>query len=125
LDAAHESLRRVAERTNQQARRRYDDHRTNHGDQRGSQSLLAAQPVREPLMERVHRDGEDQRPDHQGQEWREDLITEHRQCEDKAGADQHVEQLRCPPSFKNSVWLQGRVHRLSPCASSRAVCTPR
>jgi hypothetical protein len=51
-------------------------------------------------VQRVERDREDQRPDHQGQKRRENLEAEHRQRKDEAGADQHIEHARVCPAFE-------------------------
>ena len=48
--------------------------------QGGGQSLLAADLAGEGLVERIERDGQDQRPDHQGQERGEDLVAQHGQA---------------------------------------------
>mgnify|MGYP003693835619 CR=1 FL=1 len=48
LDALHEFLRRVAQRTHQQARRHHEERHTNENDQRGRQSLPPAHRCTRP-----------------------------------------------------------------------------
>ena len=85
-------MHRVAQRTHQ--------HRGWHDDQgdaeedhdRRRKPLLASDLVGKVLVQRIERDGQNQGPDHQGQERREDLVAKHDQRQDEAGTDEHVQQ---------------------------------
>ena len=116
-DTVHELLHRVGERSHEHRGRRHDQRRAGERDQGRRQALLAAEPARQPLVKRINGDGQDQGPDHQRQEWRKDLVAQHRQYEYQARTDQHVEEQR-RLSLLDRVRLQGRVHRrFSLCAS--------
>ena len=60
-------------------------------DGRG-EALLAADPACERSVQRIERDGQDERPDHQRQERREDDVAKPRQHSDQPGTNQHIEK---------------------------------
>ena len=65
-----------------------------------AQPLPPAHPGGQRLVQRIQRDGQDQRPDHQHQEGREDPVAQHHQGQDQAGANQHVEQAGVRPASR-------------------------
>ena len=92
LHFVDQPMHRVAHRI-QQYRRGHDDQRdAEQGDQRRRPALPPAHPGGQRLVQRIQRDRQDQRPDHQHEEGREDPVAQHHQRQDQAGADQHIEQ---------------------------------
>ena len=59
-----------------------DQHDANDDQQGCGQSLLAPELASQGLVERIERDGQNQRPDHQGQERGQDLVAQHGHGED-------------------------------------------
>ena len=93
-------LHRIAKRTHQHRRRHDDQHDANDDQQGGRQSLLAPDLAGQGLVERIERDGQNQRPDHQVQERGEDLVAQHGHGEDQAGTDQDIQQRGRQPLFE-------------------------
>jgi hypothetical protein len=107
----YQLLDRIAEQAHEHGRRRDDQHRAEDQDQRRRESLPISQLACDDLVKRIERDGEDDRPDRQVQEWREHLIAEHDQCRDQTCADQNLQQ----GGFQSLLELRvGTVHRSSP-----------
>ena len=106
LDTLNETLQGVGQRAQQHGARRHNHDRADDRDDRRRQSLLFPHPACERLMQRVDRNRQDQRPDHQGQEGREDPIAQQDNGQNKAGADQDVEQS----GRQLFVLGQGRIH---------------
>jgi len=118
-DTVHELLQRVGERSHEHCGRRHDQRRAGERDHGRRQPLLAPEPASQPLVKRINGDGQDQGPHHQRQEWRKDLVAQHRQYEYQARTDQHVEEQR-RLSLLDRVGLQGRVHRRFSLCADRA-----
>ena len=93
------------------ARGRHDQHGAEERDQRGRQALLAAEPARQPGAADTC-DGQDQCPDHQGQERREDPVAQHA-TRAKTRPARISTSSSCDPFPKRGVGvgLQGCVHR--------------
>ena len=100
-------MHRIAQRTHQHRRRRDDQHDANDDQQGGGESLLAPDLAGEGLVERIDRDGQDQRPDHQGQERGRDLVAQHGHDEDQAGTYQDIHQRGRHPRFEGLLKLGG------------------
>ena len=100
-------MHRIAQRTHQQRRRRYDQRDAHDDQQGGGQSLLAPDLAGEKLMERIERDGQDQRPEHQGQKRGENPVAQQDHGEDQTGADQDLQQRRRQPLFEFVIRLGG------------------
>ena len=101
LHVVDQLTHRIAKRTHQHRRRHDDQHDANDDQQGGRKSLLAPDLAGQGLVERIERDGQDQRPDHQVQERGEDLVAQHGHGEDQAGTDQDIQQRdanRCSSS---------------------------
>ena len=102
LHGTDEMTNGVGKRIHQQ-RRRGDDQQEADDHQNGrGEPLLPADPAGEPLMQRIQRDRQDDRPDHQRQEWRKDLVAQHRECANQTGANQHIQQRRDDARCSNS-----------------------
>src|SRR6202008_4375160 len=78
-------------------------------DQRGDQAIPAGERGPESDLKRVQRDCENQRPDHEIEEWGKDPEAEDGENRDKPGTNQNVEQLA-------GVWALGilRKHHVPP-----------
>ena len=114
LHVVDQSLHRVAERVHQR-RGRHDDHDdAEQHEQRRGQSLAAADLRGHRLVQGIERDGQDQRPDHQGQERREHLKAEHGQGQDEAGANQDIEKEGGESSFELGIGIVQCAHEVSP-----------
>ena len=85
-------MHRVAQRTHQHGGWHDDQGDAEENHDRRCKPLLSSDLGREVLVQRIERDGQNQGPDHQGQERREDLIAKHDQCQDEAGTDEYVQQ---------------------------------
>ena len=114
LHVVDQLTHRIAKRTHQHRRRHDDQHDANDDQQGGRQSLLAPDLAGQELVERIERDGQDQRPDHQVQERGEDLVAQYGHGEDQAGTDQDLQQRGRQPLFEFLIKLGGCVHGSSP-----------
>ena len=85
LHVIDQLMHRIAKRTEQHRRRHDDQHDAHDNQQGGRQSLLAPNPAGQGLVERIECDGQDQRPDHQGQERGEDPVAQYGHGEEQAG----------------------------------------
>ena len=85
-------MHRVAQRTHQHGGWHDDQGDAEENHDRRCKPLLPSDLGREVLVQRIERDGQNQGPDHQGQERREDLIAKHDQCQDEPGTDEYVQQ---------------------------------
>jgi hypothetical protein len=100
LHVVDQLTHRIAQRT-QQHRRRHDDQHDANDDQQGCcKPLLAPDLAGQGLVERIERDGQDQCPDHQGQERGQDLVAQHDHDEDQAGTDQDIQHKGSQPLFE-------------------------
>ncbi len=81
-------------------------------------SRVAASPCRPPI--RLAR-GQDQRPDHQGQERGENPVAQQDHGEDQAGADQDLQQGGSQPLFEFLIRRGGEVDGSTPVNSSYTV----
>ncbi len=112
-------MHRVAQRTHQHGGRHDDQGDAEEDQDRRGQSLLSSHLVREVLVQRIERDGQNQRPDHQRQEGREDLVAKHGQGQDEPGTDEHVQQPGGVASPQFAIKLVVRAHmRLPPQISA-------
>ena len=123
LHVVDQLLHRIAKRTHQHRRRHDDQHDANDDQQGCGQSLLAPDLAGQGLVERIERDGQDQRPDHQGQERGQDLVAKHGHGEDQAGTDQDIQQRGRQPLFEFLIRLRGYIHGKSP--GVQVACLPR
>ena len=110
LHGVDEITNGVGKRIHQQ-RRRDDDQQDADDHQNGrGKPLLAAYPAGEPLMQRIHRDRQDNRPHHQRQEWRKDQVAQHRQCANQTGANQHIQHTARHALFELGFCRRERIH---------------
>jgi hypothetical protein len=58
----------------------------------GREPLSASHPAGEHLVRRIERHRQDQRPHHEGEERREDLVAQHRHDDQHPGTDEDIEQ---------------------------------
>jgi hypothetical protein len=75
-----------------------------------SSALPVADPACQSAVQGVDRDGQDERPGHEGDEGREDLVAERPQQADERGADQHVEQARRGAPLERGIDRHGLAH---------------
>ena len=92
VHAVDEVVHRVAQRAHQHGGRQDDDHDAHERQQRRRKPLPSAHLARQLLMRRIQRDRQDQRPRHQADEGRKDLVAEHRQGQHQSCPDQDVHQ---------------------------------
>ena len=114
LHVVDQVMHRIAQRTEQHRRRRDEQHDAHDDQQGGGQALLAPDLAGQGLVQRIERDSQDQRPDHQGQERGEDLVAQHDHGEDQAGTDQDIQQRGSQALFEVLIRLGGDVHKVSP-----------
>ena len=125
-----------------QERSRHDDQQeaSEYQDGRG-EALFPTNPACKRSVQRIERDGQDDRPGHQRQEGCKDDVAKHRQYSDQAGANQYIEKAgrrlafraRSQAATAGSLALTGRLNlgdtsgRVDYCffisrAESRASC---
>ncbi|MNN36322.1 hypothetical protein D3C81_1502150 [compost metagenome] len=83
---------RFHQRTAEQVHRHQQDGQPDQRQQRRRTPVVVPQISAQAQVQRVEGDGQDQRPEHQVEEWVEHLVAEHDQHQDQTGADQHVQQ---------------------------------
>ncbi|MNF84633.1 hypothetical protein D3C84_670040 [compost metagenome] len=92
LDDAHRTFHGIGNRRAQQVDRHHQDDDRHQHDHRRNAAVLLPQRASESLLQRIQRDRQDHRPQHQVTERAEYLETEQHQHNNQSGADQHIQQ---------------------------------
>ena len=108
--AVDQVVQRVAQRAHQHGGRQDDDHDAHERQQRRCKPLPSAHLSRQLLVRRIQRDRQDQRPRHQADEGRKDLVAEDRQGQHQSCPDQDVHQPLGQSRLDGAVGREGRTH---------------